>query len=258
MRARPDLADRVGDALAGDVGRRAVHRLEQRRELALGIDVAPTARCRSCRCRPGRGRTGCRRTGWSRRPRRTSPGCARSARSGCRCGTGRRVMSGIALRHRVEALVPVRHGDRDAVRLGGRGQVLLRRACCASSKANFRMRSTPLRVNTVSWITISRSVPSNMRPPTERVLALGVLAHDEEVDVARLAVGERRAARPASAAPAAGSRTGRSRGGTGSASPTARRGRAPSGPADGAEEDRVVAADLRPSSRPASSGRACA
>src|SRR5262245_58969831 len=39
-RARPDLADRVGDALAGDVGRRAVHRLEHRRELALRIDVA--------------------------------------------------------------------------------------------------------------------------------------------------------------------------------------------------------------------------
>ena len=37
-----------------------------------------------------------------------------------------------------------------------------------------------------------------------RVLALGVLAHDAEVDVARLAAGERRAARPASAAPGAG------------------------------------------------------
>ena len=28
------------------------------------------------------------------------------------------------------------------------------------------MRSTPLRVKTVSWITTSRSVPSNIRPPT--------------------------------------------------------------------------------------------
>jgi hypothetical protein len=43
QRARPDLADRIRDALAGDVGRRAVHRLEQRRELALGIDVADGA-----------------------------------------------------------------------------------------------------------------------------------------------------------------------------------------------------------------------
>ena len=65
-------------------------------------------------------------------------------------------------------------------------------------------------------------------PADRGVLALGVLAHDPEVDVAGLAVGERRARRPASAAPAAGSRTGRTRAGTGSASPTARRGPAPS------------------------------
>ena len=39
-RARPDLADRVGDAAAGDVGRRAVHRLEHRGVFALGVDVA--------------------------------------------------------------------------------------------------------------------------------------------------------------------------------------------------------------------------
>ena len=37
----------------------------------------------------------------------------------------------------------------------------------ASSNANFRMRSTPLRVKTDSWNTISRSVPSNSRPPTD-------------------------------------------------------------------------------------------
>jgi hypothetical protein len=36
-------ADRVGDALPGDVGRRAVHRLEHRREIALRIDVADGA-----------------------------------------------------------------------------------------------------------------------------------------------------------------------------------------------------------------------
>ena len=33
---------------------------------------------------------------------------------------------GIVLRHRLDPLVPVRHGDRDAVRLGRRGEVLLR------------------------------------------------------------------------------------------------------------------------------------
>src|SRR5882724_9440559 len=39
-RAGPDLSDGIGDVLAGDVGRRAVDRLEHRGELALGIDVA--------------------------------------------------------------------------------------------------------------------------------------------------------------------------------------------------------------------------
>src|SRR5579862_6733304 len=39
-RAGPDLPDRVGDTLPGDIGRRAVHRLEHRRKLAFRIDVA--------------------------------------------------------------------------------------------------------------------------------------------------------------------------------------------------------------------------
>ena len=37
---------------------------------------------------------------------------------------------------------------------------------CARSKANLRIRSTPVRVMTVSWITVSRSVPSKIFPPT--------------------------------------------------------------------------------------------
>src|SRR5258708_31813301 len=38
---------------------------------------------------------------------------------------------------------------------------------CASSKANFKMRSTPIRVITVCWVTNSRGVSGNMRPPTD-------------------------------------------------------------------------------------------
>src|SRR5437764_349085 len=37
--ARPDRADWVGDPCAGDVGRRAMNRLEHRRKLPLRIDV---------------------------------------------------------------------------------------------------------------------------------------------------------------------------------------------------------------------------
>src|SRR5665811_2582623 len=38
---------------------------------------------------------------------------------------------------------------------------------CARSNANFRMRSTPIRVITVCWVTNSRSVSGNIRPPTD-------------------------------------------------------------------------------------------
>jgi hypothetical protein len=37
----------------------------------------------------------------------------------------------------------------------------------ARSKANFMMRSVPLRENTDCWNTTSRSVPSHIRPPTD-------------------------------------------------------------------------------------------
>ena len=37
----------------------------------------------------------------------------------------------------------------------------------ARSKANLRMRSTPIRVITVCWVTNSRSVSGNIRPPTD-------------------------------------------------------------------------------------------
>ena len=104
--------------------------------------------------------------------------------------------SGIALRHLLDALVPIRHGDRDAVRLRGRGEVLLRRASARARRRTSAPDRRRSRVMTVSCTTISRSVPGNMRPPIGRVLAFGVLAHDPEVDVAGLAVGERRAARP--------------------------------------------------------------
>ena len=42
----------------------------------------------------------------------------------------------------------------------------LRDRVMASSNAYFKMRSTPLRVKIDCCIAISRSVPSNKRPPT--------------------------------------------------------------------------------------------
>ena len=62
----------------------------------------------------------------------------------------------------------------------------------ASSNANLRMRSTPLRVNTDSWNDDLALGALEHAAADRRILALGVLAHDDEVDVAGLAVGERR------------------------------------------------------------------
>ena len=64
---RGDHGDRIGDALAGDVGRRAVHRLVQRLALlGLGIDLAERSGSQHAE-RAGRAwrrrRTACRRTG---------------------------------------------------------------------------------------------------------------------------------------------------------------------------------------------------
>ena len=73
---------------------------------------------------------------------------------------------GIVLGHRLDAFVPIGHGDRDAIGLGRRGQMLLRPRL-RQVEADFRMRSTPMRVITVCCVTISRSVSGNMLPPTE-------------------------------------------------------------------------------------------
>src|SRR3712207_7819452 len=56
FRSGPDGLDRVGDPLAGDVRRRAVHGFEHRRALALWIQVARRRRSRSSR-RPRRRRS---------------------------------------------------------------------------------------------------------------------------------------------------------------------------------------------------------
>ena len=63
-----------------------------------------------------------------------------------------------------KALVPVRHRDRDAVRFRRRRHMLR-----TSPRARTRTSGCDRRLcaNTDSWKTISRSVPSNNRPPTD-------------------------------------------------------------------------------------------
>ena len=59
-RHRQDRGERIGDVLAGDVGRRAVHRLVQ--PLACRRRARPKAACRSSRSASRPRRRGCRRT----------------------------------------------------------------------------------------------------------------------------------------------------------------------------------------------------
>ena len=166
QRTRPDLADRVGDALAGDVGRRAVHRLEQRRVVALRIDV---------RRRRDADRAADRRAeiGQDVAEEIRADDDVEAVRPRTKCAVRMSMWywsartSGYCVRHRAEALVPVRHRDRDAVRLGRRRQVLLRRACARVRTRTSGCGRRPCGVNTDCWNTISRSVPSNIRPPTD-------------------------------------------------------------------------------------------
>ena len=204
--ARPDLADRVGDALARRC--RAPSRAPARTAtgssrsglmLAAGRDADRAGAGRA------RGRTGCRRTGW--RPTTTSNQSGCSTKCAVRMSMWYLSTSDVGVARRPSpATRSSQYGMvmEMPLRLGGRGQVLLRAASAPARRRSCRTRSTPMRVNTVSCMTISRSVPSNIRPPIAGVLALGVLAHDVEVDVAGLAAGQRATARPASAAPGAG------------------------------------------------------
>ena len=161
----------------------------------------------------------------------------------------------IALRHRLEALVPVRHRDRDAVRLGRRGHVLRRRVA-RELEREFQDPVDAL-AREHRLLEHDLALGALEHPAADRrILALGVLADDDEVDVARLAIRERcRDARhePAraevhvlvEAAPELDQRTPQR-------DVVGHRGR----PADGAIEDRVVRTERRRTSPRASSGRA--
>ena len=202
-----------------------------------------------------RGRTGCRRTGSSRRRRRTSRDAGRNARSGCRCGTGRCGSPGSC------AAIALKRSSQYGIVIEMPLDLVAEVTCFAgrvraSSKANRMMRSTPLRVKTVCWNTVSRSVPSNMRPPIDEY-SPSVFSRTTTKSMSP----DRR---PASGVGMPGiSRHGRRFDVLVEMAPELNQ-RAPERdvvgngrrPADGAEEDRIVPADLGRSSPRASCGRA--
>ncbi len=189
-RARPDLSDGIGDPLPRDVRRRAMHRLEHRRIDAVRVDVA--------RRRDADG------AGASRAEVREN------VTEQVRCHHHVELVGaqheqrrqnvdvilvpldvGIVLRHRFHALVPVRHGDRDAVGLRRGRQMLLRRLASElkgelqhaidADTAHHRLLHHDLALGAAEHAAADRGI-----------LALGVLAHDPEVDVAGLSSRQRR------------------------------------------------------------------
>ena len=163
--------------------------------------------------------------------------------------------AGIARGHRLEALVPVRHRDRDAVRLGRRRDVL-RRPLRGELERELQDAVDAL-AREHGLLEHDLAVGALVHAPADRrVLALGVLADDDEVDVAGLAVRERRRDAGHQAARPQVHVLVEARGGTGSASPTATRGPAPSPASRPRRRRSRRAATGSRTSPPASSGRA--
>ncbi|KCB33435.1 hypothetical protein L541_1548 [Bordetella hinzii CA90 BAL1384] len=183
----PDLPDGVGDALAVDVRRRAMDGLEQRRELALGIEI-------------GRGRD------------------ADGAGAG-RPEIGKDVAEQIRGHHHIEpvrmlhkvraqdvdvvlvpahvrilrgdighALIPPGHGDRNAIGLGRRGQVLAALARQLEGELEHPVGAHP-REDAFLYHHLALGAREQAAAAVG-ILAFGVFADDVEIDLAGLAVGQ--------------------------------------------------------------------
>ena len=158
----------------------------------------------------------------------------------------------IVLRHLLHALVPIRHGDRNAVRFGRRCEVIV-----AGVLGEFeREFQNPVDAGAGHHRLLdhtSRSVTGNIRPPIEEY-SPSVFSRTPRSRYRRACGRPAGTARPASGGPAADSHIGRTRAGTGSASPTAKYGQAPPGSRRRRKKSRRAGRPA-PSNPPASSGR---
>jgi hypothetical protein len=190
-RPGPDLPNRVGDAPAGDVRGRAVHGFEHRREIAFRVDVGARRNAYGA----GRRRPQVRqnvaeqvRADHDVEPVRVQDEVG--AQDVDVVPVGRDL--GIVYGHGGEALVPVGHGVDDAVRLGRRGQVSLRPTLRQLESVAKRAVDALPREDV--FLDHRLLLGSGVEHSADLgVLALVVLAHDEEIDVPGLAAGERRA-----------------------------------------------------------------
>ena len=126
-RRRPDLSDRIGDALARNIWRRAVNRLEQRGKIAGGVDVGRWCHTDGA----GAGRAKIRQDVAEQVRGHDNIEPVRMQHE-IRCQYVDVILVDINIRigfrHFGDSFVPIGHGDRDAIRLGGRGEVLFRPA----------------------------------------------------------------------------------------------------------------------------------
>ena len=189
QRAGPDRADRVGDPFAGDVGRRAVDRLEHRRKRPLRVDVGARRDAEASRNR--RADVGEDVAEEIRRDDHVERLRVRDHPRGERVDV---ILRGsrppVVLPHDLRDLVPEHHRVRSALDLVALASILRGRFARARSRsagsARCRAREDAgLLRHLVRRADVDASADAG-------VLALGVLAHADHVDVARAAVGERR------------------------------------------------------------------
>jgi len=139
------------------------HRLEHRREFALGVDIAGRRDADGA----GAGRAEVGEDVAEQVRRHHDVEAVRVQHEQRRQDVDVKLVPldvGEVLRHRLHALVPVRHVMAMPFDLVADVRCFFG-VLRASSKANFNTRSTPTRLSTVSCITISRSVPGHIRPP---------------------------------------------------------------------------------------------
>ena len=183
QRAGPDRGDRIGDALAGDVGRRAVDRLEHRRVRPLRVDV------------------GAGRDAEAARDRRAEVGQDVAEQVRRDDHVERLRVRDHARRQRVDVVLALRRRPgsprgrprrppRPTAPSSAAARSTWWRSPAASAGASRRarrrsgaIRSMPCRVKTPVCSATSCGVPDVQPAADAGVLALGVLAHADHVDV---------------------------------------------------------------------------
>ena len=183
-RTRPDLADGVSDIFAVNIRRAAVHRLEARRKFAFRIQV--------CRGRDADGAGTCgAEIGKNIAEKIGADDDIKPIRMlhKMRGENIDMVLRGLDVRifrrHFLEALIPVRHGDSDAVRLGRRGDVFsLARFGELKSVFQNAIHAAPCKDGLLHTNLVFGAA---VQPPADgRIFALIVFAHHPEIDIARL------------------------------------------------------------------------